>query len=554
MIRKEDLKALALGHAVADALGVPVEFCSREGLQAKPVTKMKGYGTYPVPEGSWSDDTSMALCALEVLARGYCDLDAVMINFGNWLHADAFTPTGKTFDVGNTCNRAIDNYFLKGKPVSSCGLEDERSNGNGSLMRIYPFVAYLVCRDGEITSEGMSLINRASALTHAHERSELGCCIYAFVLEALLKGPNLMSVYDGLAKAKKYLSGTEEWRHYARLCEDGFQNLPMEEIKSSGYVVDTLEAAIWCLLTTGSYEECVLKAVNLGEDTDTVAAVAGSLAGALYGMNGIPMSWLSVLKRRDYIEQLCEKAYEAWSDLSVPKHMVDLHMHVVPKIDDGAETMPKALAMLRMAQEQGVTAVFCTSHSPEVEQNPKRYHENFECLKERAAEEFPSMKLYKGVEIYVYRSGMRTIIAQLKNGIYSTLGGTGYALAEFDMDESAENIEYCLDAFLENGFIPVVAHAERYNAFDNIKFAERMVEKGARIQVNAYSFVDESFMPVKRSAKALLEKKLIHFLGTDGHNTQRRLPRTQEGLRYIYSVTDQEYADAICYKNIEGIL
>ena len=111
------VKAVILGHAVADALGVPVEFCSRDELVKKPITDMIGFGTYPYPEGSWSDDTSMSLCTLESLTLGMVNYDDIMINFGKWYYDDDFTPTGEMFDVGNTCSTAIDNYFVKKKVV-----------------------------------------------------------------------------------------------------------------------------------------------------------------------------------------------------------------------------------------------------------------------------------------------------------------------------------------------------------------------------------------------------------------------------------------------------
>ncbi len=313
MIHLNQIKAITLGHAVADALGVPVEFYTRAELTESPVETMEGYGTYPYPAGCWSDDTSMSLCALDVLANGKCDFKEIMLNFGKWYYKDDFTPTGTMFDVGNTCSYAIANYFEQEVPLDRCGVNEEYANGNGSLMRIYPFVLYMVASNGEIDKAGIDLIFQASALTHTHIRSQIGCAIYAFVLAELIKMPLSQSVYLGLSKAKGALEQYEELGHYARIFQEDFSKLPIEEIKSGGYVVHTLEAAIWCLLTTNSYKECVLKAVNLGEDTDTVGAVAGSLAGALYGYDSIPTEWLGTMKRLKYIDNLCEKAYNTWT-------------------------------------------------------------------------------------------------------------------------------------------------------------------------------------------------------------------------------------------------
>ncbi len=302
------IKSVIFGHAVADALGVPVEFASREELEDSPVTDMEGYGTYPYPAGCWSDDTGMTLAALDSLKDGKIDYREIMENFIKWLMQDKYTPTGRTFDAGMTCINAIEKY-AKEKTLE-CGCTGERSNGNGSLMRILPFV--LFCEYNNCQDDWVKIIHTASGLTHAHDRSKIGCGIYAFVLRELLKNPDISSVYEGLDKAYRYYLGQEELEHYKRIFDKDFEKIKRKEIKSSGYVVDTLEAAIWCLLNTESYEECVLEAVNLGEDTDTVGAVAGGLAGALYGYDEIPYTWLNVLKRKELIEDMCEKASENW--------------------------------------------------------------------------------------------------------------------------------------------------------------------------------------------------------------------------------------------------
>ena len=301
----EKVKAVVIGHAVGDALGVPVEFASRAELDEAPVTDMEGYGTYPVPAGAWSDDTSMSLCTLDVLGRYGLDYDHVMINFGKWYYNDEFTPTGEMFDVGNTCSIAIENYEVGKKSYLECGRSGERDNGNGSLMRIHPVVLYFANKDMPI-EEKIEIVHTMSALTHAHDRSKIGCGIYAFILWELLQNPSIEAMKVGLEKAADFYQGQPELVHYKRLFERMFIITPRNEIKSGGYIVDTLEAAVWCLLTTNRYKDAVLKAVNLGDDTDTVAAVTGGLAGVLYGYDAIPEEWRNTLIKREYIESLCK--------------------------------------------------------------------------------------------------------------------------------------------------------------------------------------------------------------------------------------------------------
>ena len=303
------IKAVMFGHAIGDALGVPVEFRRREYLDKNPVKDMFGFGTHNVPAGTWSDDTSMSLCALSSLLNGTVDYDDIMRNFCKWCYDGEFTTDGVVFDIGNTCSNAIDNYFYNGMSVKSCGLNNVRSNGNGSLMRMHPFVLYAYCNGIKNDAEFVDMIANASSLTHAHKCSIDGCIIYAYILRELLDKPEKSSIYKGIDYSK---SVRPFGRYYDRIFSGDIETFKRDNINSSGYVVNSLEAAIWCLLTTNSYEECVLKAVNLGEDTDTVAAIAGSLAGALYGFDAIPARWMKKLRKKEYIEEMCDKAYITW--------------------------------------------------------------------------------------------------------------------------------------------------------------------------------------------------------------------------------------------------
>ena len=301
-----------VGHAVGDALGVPVEAMKREVLEENPITDMIGFGVYNYPPGTWSDDTSMSLAALDSLADGKIDFDKIMKNFGKWLMEGEYTPDGEAFDVGKTCVRAIIDYNTNGTKATESGGKAEYANGNGSLMRIHPF-SLAAIYENKSHYDTDSFIAAASSLTHAHERSILGCQIYTAVLQSLIEAPKIVSVTQALKRSAQKYASSQEFNSYARLLAPDFSRLPSSEIKSSGYVVDTLEAAIWCLLTTSEYAECVLKAVNLGDDTDTVAAIAGGLAGALYGYAAIPRKWRDTLIRREYIESICRRASTAFA-------------------------------------------------------------------------------------------------------------------------------------------------------------------------------------------------------------------------------------------------
>ena len=300
-------KAVVVGHAIGDALGVPVEFASRDELFNAPLLDMEGFGTYPVPKGSWSDDTSMSLALLDSLANGINYTD-IMQKFVEWLNYAKYTPTDIVFDVGNATSKSILLYALNKVPALECGQKSQYDNGNGSLMRIHPIVLYLYDKDITL-NEKIQIIYNISALTHAHIRSKIACGIYAFVLWELLKNPSLQSVKDGLDKAEEYYKNEEELKYFERIFSKTFILTKRQDIKSSGYVVDSLEASLWCLLTTSSFSESVLKAVNLGDDTDTIGAITGGLAGALYGYDNIPKKWLNDLIKKDYIETLIKNAF-----------------------------------------------------------------------------------------------------------------------------------------------------------------------------------------------------------------------------------------------------
>ena len=295
-----------MGLVVGDALGVPYEFNYREDLKLYPCVDMIGYGTHNVEEGSWSDDSSMTLATLDSLRNGYNPKD-IMEKFIRWYRYDEYTPFGQVFDIGMSTADALDNY-RNTKDITTCGLSDEYNNGNGSLMRILPLCIYLVEQNTPL-DEAIKKVHEVSSLTHAHMCSKVACGIYYFLVkEIMLAQDDLYTLLqNGIAKAFNYYQDNEELPEFQRLQDlTTFQQLPEEEIYSGGYVVDSLEASLWCLLNNSNYEETVLTAVNLGSDADTTAAIAGGLAGLYYTYDHIPSDWLSKIKRREYIEELCE--------------------------------------------------------------------------------------------------------------------------------------------------------------------------------------------------------------------------------------------------------
>lgn len=308
----KSLKVLSglMGVCVGDALGVPVEFSSRQERLKNPVTTMTGYGTYRQPPGTWSDDSSLTFCLADSLCQGY-NLQAIADAFRRWRYQAEWTPYGEVFDIGGTTNVAIQNLQNQVNPIEA-GEIDERSNGNGSLMRILPLV-YL--SSSVSFYQLIQWVHECSCLTHAHVRSQISCGIYISIAIQLLKGLDLKSAYlEGIKTIQPIYYNpllTQEISRFERIFNGKIDQLPLDAIQSSGYVIHTLEAALWCLLTTSSYAEAVLKAVNLGEDTDTTAAVTGGLAGLYYGVESIPKKWVEQIARKDDIMNLACRLEQA---------------------------------------------------------------------------------------------------------------------------------------------------------------------------------------------------------------------------------------------------
>ena len=312
LFQKKKQKSLAtdllLGVAVGDALGVPVEFENRSTLMQNPIMDMVGYGTYGQPAGTWSDDSSLTLCLAESLTKGF-DLRDIGNTFRRWLYENHWTARGDIFDIGGTTRNAIERLGQPGLSPELAGGMDELDNGNGSLMRILPMVLYV--KDKPI-AERYRLVKLVSSLTHAHFRSCMSCFVYIEYALELMLGKKPKPAQSGMiVKVRDFFSqhdfNPEELARFNRVLDTQFYRADMESIRSSGYVIHSLEAAIWCLQTTSSYAEAVLKAVNLGTDTDTTAAIAGGLAGIHYGHQSIPKQWLKILARTEDIKALARQ-------------------------------------------------------------------------------------------------------------------------------------------------------------------------------------------------------------------------------------------------------
>ena len=317
-ITVEQARAALLGLAVGDALGVPVEFLSRVARRQDPVTGMRAYGTHRQPAGTWSDDSSLTFCLAETLTlpggrSGAPDLADFARRSINWRYNAYWTATGETFDVGNATSTAI-SRLQRGTAPTAAGPRSESDNGNGALMRILPLAFHEIWRAEPLDMDAAwALTENVASVTHGHPRSTLGCFLYLLVARGLLIGSSPADAFLQMRQlANPWLErgsipAVVEDKYYRRVLAGTLPDQPESAISSSGYVVDTLETALWCLLEHNTYAATVLAAVNLGDDTDTTGAVAGGLAGLAYGEAAIPAEWLAVLARRADIEELAAR-------------------------------------------------------------------------------------------------------------------------------------------------------------------------------------------------------------------------------------------------------
>ncbi|MCD7781249.1 MAG: ADP-ribosylglycohydrolase family protein [Methanosphaera sp.] len=304
---KDDIYASIFGGVVGDALGVPYEFYSKEELDENPISKMDGYGTYNQPPGTWSDDTSLTISLMDSLASKECvDYHDIMNKFSAWYYDSFYTPLGHTFDVGRTTQAAITRYQDGVDPID-CGGRDGHDNGNGSLMRIIPLCFYLYANDTSM-ADSIETINNVSALTHGHRISTASCNIFNFIVDEILSSYNdsFTSIIDNAINTSSTYYNNELYSPFDRIFSGNLFDLPLESIGSTGYVVNSLEVAIYCCYHTSCFEDALLMALNLGGDTDTNGKITGDLAGLYYGFDSIPKEWLDNLINKEYIESICD--------------------------------------------------------------------------------------------------------------------------------------------------------------------------------------------------------------------------------------------------------
>ena len=281
-----------LGLAAGDAVGTTLEFATRGSFE--PITDMVGGGPFGLEPGQWTDDTSMALCLATSLiqCQGF-DARDQMNRYCDWWDSGYMSSNGRCFDIGNTVSAALQRYKHEGDPFA--GSIDPNGAGNGSLMRLAPVVLFYHPDIEAVTKYA----GESSRTTHAAAEAVEACRIFAQLLASALEGRSKSQVLAAAAG-----SGTSE--RLNAVASGAYRRHTAGQIRGTGYVVDSMEAALWCFDRTDSFRDAVLAAANLGDDADTTAAICGQIAGAYYGVSGIPQGWLDRLALREEILSLAD--------------------------------------------------------------------------------------------------------------------------------------------------------------------------------------------------------------------------------------------------------
>ena len=297
MTSRDRFLGILMGLAVGDAVGTTAEFEPRGSFT--PITDIVGGGPFRLRPGQWTDDTSMALClASSLVEKGGFDAKDQMQRYVKWHEEGYWSSTGGFVDIGTATSAALDRFKETGNPVA--GSTDPHSAGNGSLMRLAPVPMFFA---GGI-EKAVHHSAESSRTTHGAAECIDACRLCGGILARALRGAGKEEVL--MADAPTFRGEPK----IADIARGSYRSKDQRAIKGSGYVVESLEAALWCFDQTESYDAAVLRAANLGDDADTTAAVCGQVAGAFYGVHGIREGWLEKLAMRAEIEELAAKLLE----------------------------------------------------------------------------------------------------------------------------------------------------------------------------------------------------------------------------------------------------
>jgi len=297
MDSKSRYRGCLIGLATGDAIGTTVEFCGRGSFE--PVSDMVGGGPFGLEPGQWTDDTSMALClAASLVEKNGFDPTDQMDRYIRWSDEGYMSSNGRCFDIGGTVSDALRKYRSSGEPYA--GSTDPMSAGNGCIMRLAPVAMYF----GNDHAAATHWAVESSRTTHGAQECLDACWLFASILVRALQGGDKEQLL-GIVERERTLAPA-----IAAIANGSYKTKTETEITGSGYVVESLEAALWSFYSTSNFTDAILAATNLGDDADTTAAICGQVAGAYYGLEGIPSKWQDKLAMFNVVRELADELFE----------------------------------------------------------------------------------------------------------------------------------------------------------------------------------------------------------------------------------------------------
>lgn len=295
-----------IGSAIGDALGTTTKGQEREYLLEHPVLKMTPCIKKGIPKGAWGDSTSLMVATTYAITKRGLDYDYIAENCVSWFTSNRFCSVGESFGIGQTTLKALIRFTQRQKSAYECGEGLLKDNGNSALKMVLP-LAYYFTANKETKENVYIAIKNVCSITHRHEISVCACYIYVHYAMFLLNGNNKFAAVKKLKTIDYSMFSNNTLGYFSRILVGNLSELDIDEINSTSFVVDTLESVLWCFIKSDNYKDCIIATTNIGDDTSSIGALTGALAGIYYGTNKIPKDWYDNVRRKDYLTTISEE-------------------------------------------------------------------------------------------------------------------------------------------------------------------------------------------------------------------------------------------------------
>lgn len=295
-----------IGSAIGDALGTTTKGQAREYLLEHPVLKMTPCIKKGIPKGAWGDSTSLMVATTYAITKRGLDYDYIAENCVSWFTSNRFCSVGESFGIGQTTLKSLIRFTQRQKSATECGEGLIKDNGNSALKMVLPLAYYFIANK-ETKENVYTTIKNVCSITHRHEISICACYIYVHYAMFLLNGNNKFAAIKKLKTLDYSMFSNNTLEYFSRILVGNLSELDIDEINSTSFVVDTLESIIWCFIKSDNYKDCIIATTNIGDDTSSIGALTGALAGIYYGTNKIPKDWYDNVRRKDYLTTISEE-------------------------------------------------------------------------------------------------------------------------------------------------------------------------------------------------------------------------------------------------------